>query len=84
MQVLFVTCALGEVTNYQQHNLNIFKPLVFLVFVCVQYMHFLQQSVSVSIKYLLIITCNVLTPAASTQLCPTVPPLNKIKSVAVD
>lgn len=70
-----------EMTSYQQHNLNIIN--LSCVFVCVQYVHFLQQLVSVSIRYVLIITYNVLSPAASTQLCSAVPWLNKTKSLSL-
>lgn len=45
------------------------------------YTHMPLQSVSIAIKYLLIVTCDVPTPAASTQRRLTVLLLSKTKSV---
>lgn len=57
----------------------VLKPLMCIsLFVCICTC---QQSVIVAIQYLLIFTCNIPTPAASTQCCLTVLLLNKTKSV---
>lgn len=56
--------------------------LLFLSICLCASMPFPQQCVSVTIRYLLIITCDVSTAAASPHHCSTVPLLKKAKSVS--